>query len=372
VHKRGKTWTYVVDGGRDPATGRRRQRTKGGFTTRKAAEEALAAAVTAIGVGTFVAPDPQSVGEWIDSWLETMAPKVRASTLRDYRMGLTRVKDHLGHKRLQDLRPLDIERLYATLLREGHRFGGGLAPKTVRNVHIALRRSLADAERFGIVPRNVARLVKPPAVTRPELATWTADDVRTFLAAVADDRLAALYRVMVTTGLRRGEALALHWSAVDLDAGRLVIDRSLVVVDDVVTWSTPKTARSRRSVAMDADTVAALRGHRARQLEERVGAGSAWKDENVVFCDELGAPLHPDRFSRTFQRATKRAGVPLIRLHDLRHTWATLALQAGVHPKVVSERLGHATTAITLDIYSHVQPTLDAEAAGTVANLFAG
>ncbi len=372
VHKRGKTWTYVVDAGRDSATGHRRQRTKGGFRTRKAAEDALSIALTAMNDGTYITPDPQTVAEWIDRWLVAMAPKVRSSTLRDYRMGLTRVKDRLGQKRLQDLRPLDVEELYAALLESGHRFGGGLSPKSVRNVHIALRRSLADAERYGLVPRNVAALVKPPSVTRPEFATWTADEVRTFLAAVVDDRLATLYRCLIATGMRRGEALGLRWSSVDLAVGRLVIERSLVVVNDVVEWSAPKTARSRRSVSLDHETAASLRAHRKRQLEERVAAGDAWQDQDLVFSDELGSPLHPDRFTRRFRSAAQRAGVPPIRLHDLRHTWATLALTAGVHPKVVSERLGHATTSITLDIYSHVQPELDAEAAGTVADLFAG
>ena len=373
VHKRGQTWTYVVDGGRDPATGRRRQRTKGGFRTKRLAEEALAAALQSMHDGSFVATDPQTVGEWIDRWLVAMAPKIRSSTLRDYRMGLTRVKDRLGHVRLQELRPLDVEELYASLLEDGHRFGGGLAPKTVKNVHIALRRSLADAERFGLVNRNVASLVKPPSATRPEFITWTADDVRTFLAAVEGERDAAAYRLLIATGMRRGEVLGLRWSSVDLGSSRLTIERSLTVVDSVVVWSPPKTARSRRSISLDPVTVAALRAHRVAQLEERVAAGDAWNSEiDLVFCDEIGDVLHPNRFTRRFQSAARRAGVPVIRLHDLRHTWATLALQAGVHPKIVSERLGHATTGITLDIYSHVQPTLDAEAAVTVADLFAG
>ncbi len=141
-----------------------------------------------------------------------MAPKIRSSTLRDYRNGLGRVADRLGHMPLQSLRPLDIEELYAALLRDGHRYGGALAPKTVRNIHIALRRSLADAVRFGLVPRNVATLVKPPALIRAELETWTADEMRQFLESVESDRLVAAYRLLATTGMRRGEVLGLHWS----------------------------------------------------------------------------------------------------------------------------------------------------------------
>lgn len=370
VHRRGKTWGYVVDVGRDPATGRRRQTTKGGFATKKAVEAALAEALQALSSGTFVAVDPQSVSEWIDRWLVTIASKIRPSTLRDYRMDLGRVKDRLGHVKLQELRPLDVEEFYASLLVSGRRYGGGLAPKTVRNIHIALRRSLADAERFGLVTRNVAALVKPPVPERRELTTWTADEVRTFLASVEGHRLFAAFRLIATTGMRRGEALGLRWSAVNLKTGRVQINRSLSVVDNVLSWDAPKTARSRRTVSLDPETVAALQAHRKRQLEERMRAGDAWVDDDLVFCTELGGEQHPDRFTRAFQAAAKRAGVPPIRLHDLRHTWATLALEAGIHPKVVSERLGHATTSITLDIYSHVQPELDTQAATAVAQLF--
>jgi len=371
VVRRGKTWTYVVDVGRDPATGKRRQQWKGGFPTRKAADAALAGVIGKVNAGTHVATDPQTLREWIERWLVTMEPKIRASTLRDYRNGLARVSDKLGNLKLQALKPLDVEEFYASLLHDGHRYGGGLAPKTVRNVHIALRRSLADAERFGLVTRNVASLVKPPVPERRELQTWTTDEVRQFLFATRDDRLAAAWRLLAATGMRRGEALGLHWAAVDMKVGRLQINRSLSMVDDKLIWDAPKTSRSRRSISIDDETLVVLKQHRKRQLEERVKAGELWDERDLVFCDELGRELHPNRFTRAFGQAARRAGVSQIRLHDLRHTWATLALQAGVHPKVVSERLGHATTGITLDLYSHVQPELDAQAATSVAQLFA-
>jgi integrase len=323
-----------------------------------------------LGDGSYVARDPRTLDEWITRWLKTMAPKVRSSTLRDYANGLARVTERLGQMPLQALRPLDIEELYASLLKDGRRSGGGLAPKTVRNVHIALRRSLADATRLGLVSRNVAALVKPPAPVRHDLVTWTAEEVRRFLAAVEGDRLAPAYRLLASTGTRRGEALGLHWANVDLDAARIVVNRSLTLVNEELVWASPKTARSRRSLSLDPETVAVLRLHRRRQLEERLNAGEAWRDNDLVFCNEDGSALHPSRFTRRFVSASQRAGVRQIRLHDLRHTWATLALQAGIHPKVVSERLGHATTSITLDIYSHVQPELDAHAATAVAELF--
>ena len=247
MHRRGTTWSYVVDIGRDPATGHRRQRTKGGFRNKREAERTLATVVRNLDDGTYVARDPQTVEEWVKRWLKTMKPKVRSSTLRDYSNGLGRLVDRLGQLPLQSLRPLDIEEFYASLLKDGHRYGGGLAPKTVRNVHIAVRRSLADAHRLGLVSRNVAALVKPPAPVRHELDTWTADEVRVFLGAVGSDRLAPAYRLLVTTGMRRGEVLGLHWANVDLDGARVVVNRSLTVVNDEMVWASPKTSRSRRT-----------------------------------------------------------------------------------------------------------------------------
>ena len=271
MHRRGTTWTYVIDVGRDPSTGRRRQRTKGGFRVKRDAERAMAEMLQTLDEGTYVARDPQTLGEWIERWLETMKPKIRESTWRDYRNGLHRVSDRLGQVPLQSLRPLDVEELYADLLREGRRYGGGLAPKTVRNIHIALRRSLADALRFGLVSRNVAALVKPPVPGRSELVTWSADEVRAFLDAVGDDRLMPAYRLLAATGMRRGEALGLRWSDVDLAKSRLTVNRALTVVDSAagVVVSEDVTVAS-QLVARSGDGCGAAR---ASQASSRGKAG---------------------------------------------------------------------------------------------------
>ena len=286
-----------------PLTGRRRQQTKSGFRTKRAAEDAMSETIGALADGSYVAPDPQTLGEWIERWLgddRTQGSLVDAARLSG------RARPCQGSARAREApgaAPTRHRGALRVLLEDGHRYGGGLAPKTVRNVHIALRRSLADAERFGLVQRNVAALVKPPAPVRPELVTWDADDMRTFLASVHDDRNAPAYRLLATTGMRRGEALGLRWSDIDLDVGRVTINRSLTVVDSALVWSAPKTARSRRSVSLDPETVAALSVHRRHQLEERIAAGDAWDGSDLVFCDQLGGPLHPDRFTRAFGSA---------------------------------------------------------------------
>jgi integrase len=176
--------------------------------------------------------------------------------------------------------------------------------------------------------------------------------------------------VLATTGLRRGEALGLRWSDLDLDGGRASIRQTVIAVKHTALLGTPKTAKGRRSVTLDSGTVAALREHRKRQAAERLLMGAGWTDLDLVFCHVDGTMLHPERFTRGFSDAVRRLGLPPIRLHDLRRGWATLALQAGVHPKVVQERLGHANIGITLDTYSHVIAGLHEDAAEQVAALF--
>jgi integrase len=172
--------------------------------------------------------------------------------------------------------------------------------------------------------------------------------------------------------MRRSELLGLYWRDVELRSGRLSIRQTVVSVNYGLHFSTPKTKRSQRSIALDPRTSAIMRDHRARQNQKRLLVGPLWTDHDLVFCRDDGKPIHPDHLSKTFERLVARSGLPRIRLHDLRHTWATLAPGSGVHPKVVSERLGHATISITLDIYSHVIPALQKETAEVVAGLVFG
>ena len=201
------------------------------------------------------------------------------------------------------------------------------------------------------------------------MKTWSAVQVRAFLEATRDDRLYPLWRLFCMTGMRRGEVLGVKWEDIDLEAGRLSVRRSLIPLGGEVIVSEPKTARGRRSIALDPETVEVLKAQAAKQLSEQQEFVLAWCDSGYVCTKEDGRPYHPEVVSRSFRQAVKKAMLPMIRPHDLRHTHATLALQAGVHPKVVSERLGHATVAITLDTYSHAIPALQEEAAQLIAGL---
>jgi integrase len=367
VRKRGKSWSYVLEASADPATGRRRQVWKGGFATKREAQKALREALSRVDLGTFVAPQRTTVAEYLDQWLETIKPSVRATTHAGYQRNVTKVKGGLGHVRLGDVRPVMIERLYAELAASGGRGGNPLSAKSVVNVHLCLGKAFADAERLGMLASNPVRRVRPPRWQSPEMRVWSAEQTQAFLDVSRDHRLHAAFVLLATTGMRRGEVVGLRWDDVHLEGLRLQVRHSVTTAENKIVVDGPKTRRSRRSIALDDDTVAALRRHRRRQAEERLVAGELWRDEGLVFPDELGALLHPDAVSRAFRALLRRAELPPIRLHDLRHGWASLALEAGVHPKVVSERLGHSTVGITLDTYSHVVQGLDADAAATVA-----
>ncbi len=371
----GKKWAFTVDVGVDPSTGRRRQQMKSGFATRKEAEQSLREMLQSVERGSYVARSSMTVSGFLDEWLVTVKPRLRETTWYSYSVAVKRMAKEIGAVKLQAITPLEIEKVYAKLLVSGGQHGQPLAPKTVRNCHIVMHRALSDAERLGLVPRNAAHAAKAPVARRKEMTTWTAEELSAFLAFVSDDRLYAAYVVLATTGMRRGEVLGLRWSDLDLDGRRLSVAQTLTTINDQVFLGPTKTVRSRRNVTLDVETVLVLKAHRTRQSEERLALGiGRGAKHDLVFAEVDGAALHPDRFTAAFKRRVRDSGLPELRgPHSLRHTWATLALKAGVHPKVVSDRLGHATIAVTIDTYSHVSPSLDAGAADTVAaQIFGG
>jgi integrase len=379
IVKRKGGYAVVVD--LEPVDGKRRQKWHSGYRTRKDAERALAEIVAARNAGTYTEPSKQTVAQFAAEWIAAVGPTVRPSTHASYSRNLrVHVLPRLGSVPLRKLDAGQLNGLYAELLDHGKRtvaYGGGsgLSPRTVRYIATITHRMLRDAVRWGRVPRNVADSADPPraaASSRPEMKTWSAEQVRAFLDHTAAHRLRAAWVVLATTGMRRAECLGLRWRDVELDAGRAHVSQTVIMVGHDAVVGSPKTARSRRTVALDPGTVAVLHEHRRRQIAERLEMGAGFTDNGLVFCRPDGGPLHGERFSRTFQREAVRAGLPSIRLHDLRHGWATLALSAGIHPKVVQERLGHSSIAVTLDTYSHVVEGLHGEAANLVAGLIAG
>jgi len=258
--------------------------------------------------------------------------------------------------------------LYQQLLANGLVNGeGGLSPATVSNIHVVLRKALADAEDAGLIPRNPALKAKPP---RPksqggELRYWTPSELREFLALIEGHRLEAAFHLLAMTGARRGEVAGLRWIDVDLDRSRITIRQALLAGDGEVYVSSPKSYRG-RTVDLDRATVDKLREHRGRQLVEKE-ATRRWEVSGYVFTRKGGSLLDPRTLTHTFRWIVDNSDLPRIRLHDLRHTHASIAVKAGVPIGVVSERLGHASPEFTLHRYSHVMPGMQREAADTIA-----
>lgn len=336
--------------------------------TRQQAAELLRAAVAQRDKGLLPPGKSGTVGTFLRTWLDGARPSLKPASWQRYddavRLHLTPL---LGSVQLAKLTPEQCQAAYAALLDRG------LSPGTVRRDHATLRRALEMAVRWRRLSVNAAALATPPRPPRREMTALSAEQSRSLLAAAAGKPLEALLTLAVTAGLRQGELCALRWDDVDLEHGTLrvvatvqrVRGRGLVV-------SEPKTTRSRRRVELGAAAVASLARHRSAQAAERLRAGTMWTDRGLVFTGPTGAHLDKALLTRRFRGLLADAGLPPVRFHDLRHTAATLMLGRGVHPKIVSEMLGHSTVAITLDLYSHVTPTMQREAASAMDALLRG
>ena len=264
----------AVDAGYHAGSGKRRQVLKQGFPTKKAAQTALADVVSGNAKGSVVSQSTIRVEVFLKDWLLTIRSRLRPTTFYSYEIAVQRISGALGRYQLQSLTPLQIEKFYADELASGGRDGGPLAPKTVRNTHVVLRKALADAERLDLVPRNAASAARPPATSRADMTTWSTDDVRVFFAAVDDHRLKVAFLLLATTGMRRGEVLGLRWSDVDLDGAQLAVANTRTTAGSTVVMGPPKTARSRRHIYLDKQTVSVLREHRQAAARR---ASCRWK-----------------------------------------------------------------------------------------------
>jgi integrase len=366
-------------GGALRETEERRRAIKAGFATRKECVAAMNKLLVAVEEHRYIAPTKATVRQYLTrEWLPAVKATIRPTTYNSYLQHVEcHIVPHIGSVKLQKLSGSQVNALYAKLAQEGTRNGSkGLSPMTIHHVHACLHKACKDAVRWGHISRNPLDAADPPRKKGDgikEMKTWTKEQLKTFLDSVADERLSPLWHTIAMTGMRRGEALGLRWSDVALENARLSVRRALIPIGRDVVVSEPKTAKGRRVIALDPGTVEVLKGQAARQLDEQEDWNAGWVESGLVFTAANGAALDPESVSRYWRQAVKRSMLPRIRLHDLRHTHATLALQAGINPKVVSERLGHATVSITLDTYSHAIPAMQEEAAALIAGLvFAG
>ena len=335
--------------------------------TKKEVVEKMDAAKRQLADGLGSLDERQTLEQYLARWLvDSAKPSLQPKTWASYESIVRiRVNPRIGHVKLGRVTPQHLQTLYADLL------GTGLTLRSVQFTHAVLHRALKQALRWGLVARNPADAVTAPRPRRKEFHALTQGEVDTLLGAVEGTERYLLYVLAVTTGLRQGELLALKWADIDMEGGKLAVQRRLErrSIRDGHVFADAKKGRSRRSVALARLAIEALRSSRAHQAEARLRAGPAWEDYDLVLTNDLGEPLAPRSVTRRLHADLEFAGLPRVRFHDLRHTAATLLLADGTHPKIVQELMGHATIAVTMDTYSHVLPHMQREAAGTFDRL---
>lgn len=365
-HRADGRWVAIIGHGYNDAGKRIRQHVYG--RTRADVVAKLGPALRARDDGLLPAPARLTVTSELADWLEAVRPTVRPSTFTSYKYIVkTHLAPALGRVRLVRLQPTDVERM--TTAKEA----GGLSPRTVALMRTVLRMALGRAVKHGRLSRNVAALANPPRQVRHEIKPLSPEEVRTLLAAVAGTRLEGPVVVAVSTGLRAGELLGLQWADIDLDTGTLTVRTALQRIDGEHRLVPPKTSSSKREVALGAGTVAAIRAHRIRQLEERLVAGDEWNAAwpDLVFQTTVGGPVDINNLRHRFHRVLDRVGLRRVRWHDLRHAAASLLLAQNVHPRVIMELLGHSSIAVTMNTYSHVMPAARRDAAATMDAILA-
>jgi len=349
----GSTWCATINVGYD-ASGRRKRRTIFG-QSKQDVQDKLRKAANDVAHQRDIEPQRIKLGEYLDRWLRDAArPRVRETTFANYdRVVKNHIKPHLGGVALAKLTAFQIHGLYSCLEQAGK------SAETIRLVHAVLHRAFRQAVRWRLIPFNMAADVDRPKAKKSHITPLTADQVNILFRAARGDRLEALYVLAVTSGMRLGELLGLQWSDVDLKGRAIMVQHSLQELKGTFKLAEPKTAKGRRRIELPDMAVSALIRHRKGLLKEGL-AGGSW-----VFPNLSGGPWRRSHLHfQQYKPLLKRAGLPAIRFHDLRHTSATLLLSQGVHPKVVQERLGHSQVSVTLDTYSHVLPTMQVEAAG--------
>ena len=357
-------WAIIID---DPNSGTRKRRWHSFKGSKRQAQVECARLISEMQNGNYLAPDKTTFAEFAERWLTHMKSQVSPKSHARYGELLRKnVVPLIGAVVLTKLKPVIISEAYAKALENGRRDGtGGLSPRTVGHMHRVLRQALGDAVKWEMLHRNPADAVNPPKVERTVMQTYNLDQTATLIDAMRGTRLLVPTMLAVLCGLRRGEVVALKWKNVDLAAGRLAVVESAEQVGTNIRYKSPKSGNGRQLV-MSARLVDELRSHRMRQAEELLRVGVRLTDDTFVVAQVDGSPIQPDTLTQDWTRKIEKTGLPVYRFHDLRHAHATHMLANGIHPKVASERLGHSKIGITLDLYSHVLPSMQEDAAERV------
>ena len=361
IIKRGKnSYSIVINLGIDPQTGKRKQQWISVKGTKKEAEKRLSELLHQLDTGTFMRPNKTTFAEYLTKWLADYAkPNVAPRSFERYAGVIEQyLIPELGSITLTQLRPEHLQNHYTT------RLNNGLSASSVRYHHAVIHIALQTAVKWGLLSRNIADAVEPPRIHRAEMQTWDEGEITQFLEATKDSPYYALFYTALFTGMRRSELLAIRWSDVDFMLSQISVSRSLHhLKDGSYIFTEPKSQKSRRTIALSPSAILMLQDYHEKQKLERTMRGVELKDDDLVFSHFDGNPLRPNSMTRAWDTMCNRAGVKKIRLHDARHTHASLMLKQGIHPKIVQERLGHSSIQMTIDTYSHVAPGLQQAAA---------
>jgi integrase len=360
-------WAIVIDL-QDKATGKRRRKWHSYKGGKRGAQVECARLIAELEARTYVETTKETVAQFLERWLANIKPTVSPRTYHRYAEICRRnVVPLLGTKALAKLQPDDITTAYAKAREVGTTAKGPLSPQSVLHMHRVFKQALGPVRWERIHRASEDHRVKPPKVEKASMTTYDMAQTAALLDAMLGERIYIPVLLAVLCGMRRGEIAALRWKSVDLTAGQVAVIQSAEQVKTAVRYKQPKSGRS-RTVALPALALEELRAHRLRQAEELLRLGIRLSDETFVCAREDGLPMQPDSFTHDWDRKIATTALPRIRFHDLRHTHATLLLASGVHPKIASERLGHSKVGITLDLYSHVLPNMQADAAALVDN----
>jgi integrase len=363
-------WAIILDT-RDPVTGKRRRKWHSFKGTKRAAQIECAGLISGIKNGTYQEPDKTPLAAYLERWLEHIKTQVSPRSHERYcELARKNIVPLLGAVILTKLRPAQISEAYAKALATGRRDGkGGLAPRTVHHMHRVLRQALAQAVKWDMLIRNPADVVDPPKVERGTMTTYDMNQTADLLAAVRETRVFIPALLAVMCGLRRGEISALRWRAIDLDTGQLAVVESVEQMNGSVRLKEPKTGRA-RTVALPASVVQELKAHRLAQAQSLLRLGVGMSDAAFVAALPDGSMMQPTFITHEWVRVIRDTNLERLRFHDLRHSHATALLASGIHPKIASERLGHSKVGITLDLYSHVMPGMQSDAAARIDAAF--
>jgi len=316
------TWAGQVSVGYDPTTGKLKRKSFYGRTRKEVAEK-IAKALQEVRSGAFIEPAQTTFGEWLDRWLTGYKKgQLKPGTYESYEMLVNaHIKPALGKIPMAKLQAHMLQSFYNEKLEKGRADGkGGLSTRVVRYLHAVIRQALQQAVKEGLLARNVADATSPPTVKNKQMRPLAEEELLAFFEAAKDDRLFAAYVLAATTGLRRGELLGLCWDCVDLEKGIITVKRQLMPLRSrLVLEETTKSKSGRRSITLTDDAIRELKAHKKRQAQEKLLLGEAYQDNGLVFCKEDGTPLDPREFTKRFQRHLEKAGLPRVRLHDLRH-----------------------------------------------------